>query len=104
MHAAYIYIRGEFCEEAVHVVHAIREAYVAGLLGADACGVGHVFNVFLDRSMGAYICGEETALIKSLEGKQGKPCLKLPFPTDVGLFGCPSMVRTTHVQRATPQR
>ena len=73
-----------------------------GLLGADACGVGHVFNVFLHRGMGAYICGEETVLIESLQGKQGKPCLKLLFPTDMGLFSCLSMVHTTHTQRATP--
>ena len=88
----------------MHVVHAIRKAYVAGLLGADACGVGHAFDVFLDRGMGAYICGEEMALIESLEGKQGKPRPKLLFPMDVGLFGCLSMVRTTHVQHATPRR
>ena len=85
-------------------MHVIREAYAAGLLGADACGMGRAFDVFLDRGVGAYICGEETALIESLEGKQGKPHPKPPFPMDVGLFGCPSMVRTTHVQRATPRR
>lgn len=63
---------------------AIREAYEAGLLGGDACGSGYAFDVFVVRGAGAYICGEETALIESIEGKQGKPRLKPPFPADVG--------------------
>lgn len=64
---------------------AIREAYEAGLLGRDACGSGYAFDVFVVRGAGAYICGEETALIESIEGKQGKPRLKPPFPADVGM-------------------
>lgn len=65
---------------------AINEAYAAGLIGKDACGSGYDFDVFVMRGAGAYICGEETALIESLEGKQGKPRLKPPFPADVGEF------------------
>ncbi|KAI6068343.1 NADH dehydrogenase [ubiquinone] flavoprotein 1, mitochondrial [Aix galericulata] len=82
--AAYIYIRGEFYNEASNLQVAIREAYEAGLLGKDACGSGYAFDVFVVRGAGAYICGEETALIESIEGKQGKPRLKPPFPADVG--------------------
>lgn len=63
---------------------AIREAYEAGLIGKNACGSGYDFDVFVVRGAGAYICGEETALIESIEGKQGKPRLKPPFPADVG--------------------
>lgn len=67
---------------------AIREAYKAGLIGKNACGSGYDFDVFVVRGAGAYICGEETALIESIEGKQGKPRLKPPFPADVGTLGC----------------
>lgn len=63
---------------------AINEAYKAGLIGKNACGSGYDFDVFVMRGAGAYICGEETALIESLEGKQGKPRLKPPFPADIG--------------------
>lgn len=65
---------------------AINEAYAAGLIGKNACGSGYDFDVFVMRGAGAYICGEETALIESLEGKQGKPRLKPPFPADVGEY------------------
>lgn len=65
---------------------AINEAYAAGLIGRNACGSGYDFDVFVVRGAGAYICGEETALIESIEGKQGKPRLKPPFPADVGEF------------------
>merc|ERR1712013_771095 len=71
--AGYIYIRGEFYNEASNLQQAIREAYDAGFLGANACGSGYDFDLFVHRGAGAYICGEETALIESLEGKQGKP-------------------------------
>lgn len=67
---------------------AINEAYNAGLIGKNACGSGYDFDVFVMRGAGAYICGEETALIESLEGKQGKPRLKPPFPADVGELQC----------------
>ena len=91
-HAAYIYIRGEFYNEAVVLQRAIDEAYDAGLIGANACGSGWAFDLYLHRGAGAYICGEETALIESLEGKKGMPRLKPPFPAAVGLWGCPTTV------------
>nr|XP_009680887.1 PREDICTED: NADH dehydrogenase [ubiquinone] flavoprotein 1, mitochondrial [Struthio camelus australis] len=81
---------------------AIREAYEAGLLGQDACGSGYAFDVFVVRGAGAYICGEETALIESLEGKQGKPRLKPPFPADVGVFGCPTTVANVETVAVSP--
>ncbi|XP_074026710.1 NADH dehydrogenase [ubiquinone] flavoprotein 1, mitochondrial isoform X2 [Leptinotarsa decemlineata] len=90
--AAYIYVRGEFYNEASNMQVAIAEAYQAGFLGKNACGSGYDFDVFVHRGAGAYICGEETALMESLEGKQGKPRLKPPFPADVGIFGCPTTV------------
>ena len=100
--AAYIYIRGEFYQEASHVQQAINEAYKAGFLGKNACGSGYNFDVYLHRGAGAYICGEETALIESLEGKQGKPRLKPPFPADVGLFGCPTTVANVETVAVAP--
>ena len=81
--AAYIYIRGEFYNEHLVLQHAIDEAYGAGLIGKDACGSGYAFDVILHRGAGAYICGEETALLESLEGKKGQPRLKPPFPANV---------------------
>ena len=78
--AAYIYIRGEYFNEAVVLDEAIHEAYAAGHIGKDACGSGYDFDIFLHRGAGAYICGEETALIESLEGRQGKPRLKASIP------------------------
>ena len=100
--AAYIYIRGEFIQEAQHLQQAITEAYQAGFLGKNACGSGYAFDVYIHRGAGAYICGEETALIESLEGKQGKPRLKPPFPADVGLFGCPSTVANVETVAVAP--
>jgi NADH dehydrogenase (ubiquinone) flavoprotein 1 len=99
---AYIYIRGEFVLEANNLQQAIDEAYKAGLIGKNACGSGYDFDVYLHRGAGAYICGEETALIESLEGKQGKPRLKPPFPADVGLFGCPTTVANVETVAVAP--
>nr|CAD2149158.1 unnamed protein product [Meloidogyne enterolobii] len=90
--AAYIYIRGEFYNESCILQEAIHEAYKAGFIGKDCFGTGYNFDIFVYRGAGAYICGEETALIESLEGKQGKPRLKPPFPADIGVFGCPTTV------------
>ena len=90
--AAYIYIRGEFFREAENLQRAIDEAYESGLIGANACGTGYRFDVYVHRGMGAYICGEETALIESLEGKKGQPRLKPPFPANMGVWGCPTTV------------
>lgn len=100
--AAYIYIRGEFYNESSNCQVAIAEAYQAGLLGKDACGSGYDFDIFVQRGAGAYICGEETALIESIEGKQGKPRLKPPFPADVGLFGCPTTVTNVETVAVAP--
>lgn len=100
--AAYIYIRGEFYNEATNMQLAIAEAYQAGLIGKNACNSGYDFDVFMHRGAGAYICGEETALIESLEGKQGKPRLKPPFPADVGVFGCPTTVTNVETVAVAP--
>ncbi|XP_022660079.1 NADH dehydrogenase [ubiquinone] flavoprotein 1, mitochondrial-like [Varroa jacobsoni] len=100
--AAYIYIRGEFYNEASNLQIAIKEAYAAGLIGRNACNSGYDFDVFVHRGAGAYICGEETALIESIEGKQGKPRLKPPFPADVGVFGCPTTVTNVETVAVSP--
>ncbi|KAG0878672.1 hypothetical protein G6F29_003476 [Rhizopus arrhizus] len=100
--AAYIYIRGEFYQEAAHLQTAINEAYEAGLIGKNACGSGYDFDVYIHRGAGAYICGEETSLIESIEGKQGKPRLKPPFPADIGLFGCPTTVTNVETVAVAP--
>ena len=100
--AAYIYIRGEFYHEATVLQRAIQEAYKEGLIGKNACGSGYDFDIFIHRGMGAYVCGEETSLIESLEGKPGKPRLKPPFPASVGLFGCPSTVANVETIAVAP--
>jgi len=100
--AAYIYVRGEFYNETNNLQMAIKEAYDNGLLGKNACGSGYDFDIFVHRGAGAYICGEETSLIESLEGKQGKPRLKPPFPADVGVFGCPTTVTNVETVAVAP--
>ncbi|KAI8631204.1 NADH-ubiquinone oxidoreductase [Xylariaceae sp. FL1651] len=100
--AAYIYIRGEFIHEAAVLQTAINEAYADGLIGKNACGSGYDFDVYLHRGAGAYVCGEETSLIESLEGKPGKPRLKPPFPAAVGVFGCPSTVANVETVAVAP--
>jgi len=100
--AGYIYIRGEFVNERLAVERAIAEAYAAGYLGKNACGSGYDFDLAVHYGAGAYICGEETALIESLEGKQGKPRLKPPFPANVGLYGCPSTVTNVETVAVSP--
>lgn len=100
--AAYIYIRGEFREEADRLEFAIDEARAAGLIGKNACGSGYDFDVFVHRGSGAYICGEETALIESLEGKKGQPRLKPPFPAGAGLYGCPTTVNNVESIAVVP--
>merc|ERR1719261_1052125 len=100
--ACYIYIRGEYFNEAMVMDEAIHEAYEAGLIGKNACGSGYDFNMYLHRGAGAYVCGEETALIESLEGKQGKPRLKPPFPANVGVFGCPTTVTNVETIAVAP--
>ena len=100
--AAYIYIRGEFYREAQNLQAAIDEAYAAGLIGKNACGSGYDFDVYIHRGAGAYICGEETALIESLEGKKGQPRLKPPFPANVGVWGCPTTVNNVESIAVVP--
>jgi NADH-quinone oxidoreductase subunit F len=102
-HTAYIYIRGEFFRETELLQKAIDEAYAAGLIGPDACGSGWAFDIHLHRGAGAYICGEETALIESLEGRKGQPRLKPPFPANVGLYGCPSTVNNVETIAVVPE-
>jgi len=101
-HAAYIYIRGEFVNEARRLQAAIDEAYDAGLLGKNAAKSGWAFDIYLHRGAGAYICGEETALLESLEGKKGQPRLKPPFPAGVGLYGCPTTVNNVESIAVAP--
>ncbi len=102
VHHCYIYIRGEFYNEARHLQAAIDEAYAAGLIGKNACGSGYDFELYLHRGAGAYICGEETALLESLEGKKGQPRLKPPFPAAVGLYGCPTTVNNVETIAVVP--
>ncbi len=90
--ACYIYLRGEYVQERNRLQAAIDQAYKAGLLGKNACGSGYDFDVYMHHGAGAYICGEETALLESLEGKKGQPRLKPPFPANAGLYGCPTTV------------
>ena len=101
-HVAYIYVRGEFYREAERLELAIAEAEAAGLLGDDACGSGWPFRVHVHKGAGAYICGEETALIQSLEGKKGQPRLKPPFPAGVGVYGCPTTVNNVESIAVVP--
>ena len=100
--AGYIYVRGEFYNEAQNLITAVREAYDAGLLGKNACGSGWDFDLYVHRGAGAYICGEETALLESLEGKKGMPRLKPPFPAGAGLYGCPSTVNNVESIAVAP--
>jgi len=100
--AAYIYIRGEYIREAETMFAAVQEAYDAGLIGKNACKSGYDFDVFVHRGAGAYICGEETAMIESLEGKKGQPRLKPPFPAGAGLYGCPTTVNNVESIAVAP--
>jgi len=100
--AAYIYIRGEFIRETEVLRKAVQECYDAGLFGKNAAGSGYDFDVFVHRGAGAYICGEEMAMLESLEGKQGKPRLKPPFPAGAGLYGCPTTVNNVESIAVTP--
>jgi NADH-quinone oxidoreductase subunit F len=102
-HACYIYIRGEFYNEASNMQKAIDEAYAAGLLGKNAAGSGWDCDVYLHRGAGAYICGEETALMESLEGKKGQPRNKPPFPAGAGLYSCPTTINNVETIAVVPE-
>ena len=100
--ACYIYIRGEYIREAEVLFAAVAEAYDAGLLGKNAAKSGYDFDLFVHRGAGAYICGEETAMLESLEGKKGLPRLKPPFPAGAGLYGCPTTVNNVESIAVVP--
>ena len=100
--AAYIYIRGEYIRERESLQIAIDEAYDAGFIGKSASGSGYDFDIFLHHGAGAYICGEETALLESLEGKKGMPRMKPPFPAGAGLYGCPTTVNNVESIAVVP--
>ena len=100
--AAYIYVRGEYIRETEALRRAVAEAYGAGLIGKNAAGSGIDFDVFVHRGAGAYICGEETAMLESLEGKKGLPRLKPPFPAGAGLYGCPTTVNNVESIAVVP--
>jgi NADH-quinone oxidoreductase subunit F len=98
----YIYMRGEFFEPAQIVARAIEEVYEAGIAGADVMGSGAGIDVTLHLGAGAYICGEETALMNSLEGRRGQPRIKPPFPAVVGAFGQPTTINNVETLCAVP--
>jgi NADH-quinone oxidoreductase subunit F len=100
--SCYIYVRGEFYNESSAVQKAIDEAYAAGLIGKNACKSGMDVDIYLHRGAGAYICGEETALLESLEGRKGQPRLKPPFPAGAGLYGCPTTINNVESIAVVP--
>jgi NADH-quinone oxidoreductase subunit F len=102
IHTAYIYVRGEYEIVARRLEAAIAEAVEAGLLGADILGRGFALDIHVHRGAGAYVCGEETALLESLEGKRGLPRLKPPFPASVGLFGKPTVINNVETLANLP--
>jgi NADH-quinone oxidoreductase subunit F len=102
INTAFIYIRGEYEAVALRLEQAISEAYDNGFLGKDILGSGFKLDVYVHRGAGAYICGEETALLESLEGKRGNPRLKPPFPASVGLFGCPTVINNVETVSNIP--
>jgi len=103
IHSAYIYIRGEYEAVALRLEEAISEAYDKEYLGKNILNSGFSLEVFVHRGAGAYICGEETALLESLEGKRGNPRLKPPFPASVGLFQCPTVINNVETVSNIPQ-
>ncbi len=98
----YIYIRGEYYNEAVALQKAIDEAYVNKLIGKNACNGGWDLDIYIHRGAGAYICGEETALLESIEGNKGQPRLKPPFPALIGLYGCPTIINNVESIAVVP--
>ena len=98
----YIYIRGEFYNERISLETALNEAYNSGLVGKNACNSGEDIEIYIHHGAGAYICGEETALLESLEGKKGMPRLKPPFPATAGLYGCPTTVNNVESIAVVP--
>jgi NADH-quinone oxidoreductase subunit F len=101
-HTVYIYVRGEYYHEAEVLQAAIDEAYEAGLLGKNAAKGGWDVDIYMHRGAGAYICGEETAMLESLEGRKGFPRLKPPYPAVCGLYGCPTTVNNVETIAVVP--
>ncbi len=99
----YIYIRGEFTEPLLWMNRAVEEAYADGILGANAMGTGKRIDMHVHKGAGAYICGEETALMESLEGRRGNPRIKPPFPAVSGVFGMPTTINNVETLAAVPQ-
>ena len=99
---AYIYVRGEYLWQSIVLERAIAEAYAGGYLGADICGSDKRVDVVLHRGAGAYICGEETALLNSLEGLRGQPRLRPPFPAVEGLFASPTVINNVETLMNVP--
>src|SRR6058998_4415738 len=99
---AYVYIRGEFTEPLYWMEQAVKEAYAAGIIGKNAMGTGKRIDVHVHKGAGAYICGEETALMNSLEGRRGNPRIKPPFPAVSGLFGKPTTINNVETLAAVP--
>jgi NADH-quinone oxidoreductase subunit F len=99
---SYIYIRGEFTDCLRVLEEAVRDAYKEGILGHDAMGTGKRLDVHVHKGAGAYICGEETALMNSLEGRRGNPRIKPPFPAVSGLFGQPTTINNVETLAAVP--
>jgi len=102
-HTAYIYMRGEFAAAAITLERAIAAAYRAGFLGKNILGTGFDLDIYVHRGAGAYICGEETALMESLEGKIGQPRLKPPFPAVAGLYGKPTIINNVETLANVPR-
>jgi NADH-quinone oxidoreductase subunit F len=100
---AYIYMRGEFAAAAITLEQAIAQAYAAGYLGKNILGTGYDLDMYVHRGAGAYICGEETALMESLEGKIGQPRLKPPFPAVAGLYGKPTIINNVETLANVPR-
>lgn len=100
--AGYIYVRGEYYDESSRLNQAIKEAYEAGYLGKNILGTKVDVDIYVHLGAGAYICGEETALLESLEGKKGQPRLKPPFPAGFGLYGCPTTINNVETIAQVP--
>ena len=101
-HNCYIYVRGEYFREGQKLQTAINEAYTKKYIGKNSCDTGWELNIYIHYGAGAYICGEETALLESLEGNKGQPRLKPPFPALIGLYGCPTIVNNVETIAAVP--
>ena len=101
-HKCYIYIRGEYFRERQKLQKAIDEAYEKNLIGKNSSGTNWDFDIYIHYGAGAYICGEETALLESLEGKKGLPRLKPPFPALIGLYGCPTIINNVETIAVVP--